>query len=240
MGIGLVLLTIFIVLERRIKYPMVDLSLFRNRLFSMGNLSSLLNYMAQFTVIWIMPFYLQQLRHLTAAQAGMLLIPMPLVTMVVAPASGTLSDKTDTRYVSSVGMGITAAGLWLLSGLHAESSTLRIIVALVITGLGVGMFQTPNNSAVMGTVPPQRRGIASSLLATMRNIGMVLGVAVSGAVFTGLLAYFTKSLANQGLSGSRLTVQAFTGSMHYTYLVAAGLACLAVLTSLVRGPLNAG
>lgn len=235
---GLVLMAAFLVLENRIKFPMVDLTLFKNRLFSMGNLSSLLNYMAQFSVILLMPFYLQQLRGLPPSKAGLMLIPMPVVTMIIAPLSGTLSDRTDTRYISSLGMGITTVGLWLLSNLTIASGVPTIIAALIVTGLGVGMFQTPNNSAVMGTVPANRRGIASSLLATMRNIGMVLGVAISGAVFTGRLNYLNKVLAAQGVSGAQLKAEAFTGAMHFTFLVAAALAGAAVFTSLVRGPLN--
>lgn len=238
LALGLGLLVLFVFMENRIKFPMVDLSLFRNRLFAMGNLSALINYMAAFSVILVMPFYLQQLRQMSPSQAGLMLIPTPLATMIVAPISGAISDRVDTRYLSSLGMAVTAFGMWLLSNLHINSSPLSIIVALVIIGLGGGMFQTPNNSAIMGTVPPNRRGIASSFLATMRNIGMVLGVAISGALFSGRLEYLNRVLTAKGLAGAELKVQAFTGAMHFTYLVGAALACAAVITSLVRGPLN--
>ncbi|GAB4261356.1 MFS transporter [Thermincola ferriacetica] len=238
LAVGILLFVAFVFLEKRLAHPMVDLSLFKNRLFSMSNLSALLNYVAMFSVVLLMPFYLQQLRGMPPSKAGLMLIPMPLTTMLIAPISGALSDRVDTRYFSSLGMAITALGMWLLSNLDFESSNLTVVLALVTVGLGSGIFQTPNNSAIMGAVPPYRRGIASSLLAGMRNVGMVLGVAVSGAVFTSHLNYLTRKLAAAGIAGAPLKIQAFTGAMHLAFLVACGIAVLAVFTSLVRGPAN--
>ncbi len=235
---GIVLLIFFVYLEKRVKHPMVDLSLFRNRLFSMSNLSALLNYTAMFSVVLIMPFYLQQLRSLPPSKAGLLLIPMPLTTMLIAPLSGALSDRVDTRYISSLGMVITTLGLGLLSYLRIDSRYSSIILILIIVGIGSGMFHTPNNSAVMGSAPANRRGIASGILAIMRNLGMVLGVAISGAIFSSHRNYLIRLMETQGLSGVELKVQAFTGAMHLTFLVAAGIAATGILTSLVRGPLN--
>jgi EmrB/QacA subfamily drug resistance transporter len=238
LAVGVIILFVFIFIEKTVEYPMVDLTMFQNRLFAMGNLSALLNYVAAFAVMLIMPFYLQQLRQMSAEQAGFLLIPTPLTMMVIAPIAGAISDKVDSRYISSLGMAINAIGLWMLSRLQVNSSTLTIVSILVVIGLGSGLFQTPNNSAVMGAVQPNRRGIASSLLANMRNIGMVLGVAISGALFSSRQAYLSKVLAAQGLTAAEIKTQAFIGAMQFTFLFAAALALVAVFTSLVRGPLN--
>lgn len=235
---GVALLILFIRLEKKIDSPMVDLNLFKNRLFTMGNLSALLSFMAMFSVTWIMPFYLQQIKHLSPSEAGLMLIPMPLTTMIIAPLSGSLSDKFDTRYISSIGMGITAIGLFLFSNLQADSSTISIIISFIIIGLGSGMFQSPNTSAVMGTVAPNRRGIASSMLAMMRNMGMSFGVAVSGAIFANTSAYLNKHFLSLGVSGTELTVQSFIGALHITFIVGAVFAAIAVFTSYVRGPLR--
>lgn len=232
---GVLLMAAFILIELKVKYPMMDLSLFKNRLFSMANISALFNYIAMFSTILLMPFYLQQLRGMPPSQAGLLLIPMPLTTMLIAPISGAISDKVDTRYISSIGMGIIAVGMWLLSSLQADSPLYFIVVGLFLVGLGSGMFQTPNNSAIMGAVPPNRRGIASGLLATMRNLGMVLGVAISGAVFTSYMTHLTKTLSDQGVTGQALKTESFIGAIHLAFLVAAGIAVLAVFTSLIRG-----
>jgi MFS family permease len=108
----------------------------------------------------------------------------------------------------------------------------------MVIGIGIGTFQTPNNSAIMGSVPANRRGVASSMLATMRNLGMVLGIAISGTLFNSRLNKLTKIFSIEGYTGTELTNRAFTGAMKTTLLVATALACVAVFTSLIRGPLN--
>jgi MFS family permease len=191
--------------------------------------------MAQFSVTLLMPFYLQQLKGFPPSKAGFMLIPMPITTMIVAPISGALSDRFDSRYISSVGMGLISFGIFLLSRLSIDSSNVYIIVILAITGLGSGLFQTPNNSAIMGSVTGNRRGIASSMLATMRNMGMVMGVAVSGALFSSRLGYLKSLMASEGLTGTELDVRSFIGALSFTFAVSSVLASVAILTSLAKG-----
>jgi len=212
--------------------------MFRNRVFAMGNLSALLNFVSTFAVILIMPFYFMQLRLMPAEQAGLLMTPTPLTMIVIAPIAGAISDKIDSRYISSLGMAINAAGLWMLSGLQVDTSPLIIVSIMIVIGIGAGLFTIPNNSAILGSVQPNRRGIASSLLANMRNVGMVLGVAVSGALFSSRQEYLSRSLATNGLAAAQVNTQAFIGAMQFTFLFAAALALVVVFTSLVRGPLN--
>ena len=233
--LGLVLIGGFVLWEQRAAAPMFDMALFRIRLFSMSNLAALFNYMAQFTIILLIPFYLQQLRGLTPEKAGLLYLPMPLTTLFIAPLSGILSDRVDSRYISSAGMAVMAGGMWQLSNLKADSAYIHLILGLITIGFGIGLFQTPNNSAIMGSVPGDKRGVAAGMLATMRNIGMVLGVAVSGAIFTSQKEILLKALHAQGLSGTELQQAAFTGALHLAYLAGALVALCAVFASLVRG-----
>jgi EmrB/QacA subfamily drug resistance transporter len=235
-ALGLGLVAGFVFWENHTKYPLFDIQLFHNRLFAMSNIAALLNFMAQFTIILLIPFYLQDLRGLSAKQAGLLYLPMPLATMLIAPISGTLSDQMDSRYISSAGMAIMAAGMMMLSNLKADSADTFMIVGLVMVGLGMGLFQTPNNSAIMGAVPRSKSGVAAGMLATMRNIGMVLGVATSGALFSSSRIWLTASLKAQGFSGSQLAKEAFVGALHITYIVGAVFAFIAAVTSLVKGP----
>jgi hypothetical protein len=141
----------------------------------------------------------------------------------------------DIRYISSAGMAIASVGLVMLSNLGIDSGGIQIAIALATVGLGIGIFHAPNNSAIMGSVPDGRRGTASGVLATMRNIGMVLGVAISGAVFDGRMNYLKRYLAETGLSGTQLEIEAFTGALHTAFMAAAALAGAAVITSLMRG-----
>jgi MFS family permease len=191
--------------------------------------------MAQFSVTLLMPFYLQQLRMLPPSKAGLLMIPIPVTTMIVAPVSGAISDRLDTRYLSSAGMAIISIGIFLLSRLKADTPTIILVINLIVIGLGSGMFQTPNNSAIMGCVPGNRRGLASGMLATMRNAGMVLGAAVAGALFSSRRAYLSTVLSQKGLSGSELTNSAFIGALNFAFTVSAFIALTAVITSFIKG-----
>ncbi len=236
---GLLLLVGFVAIERRVAAPIVDLRLFRNRLFAAANTSSLLSFFALFAVSFLLPFYLENLKGYPTVVAGLLLTPVPLTVSVVAPFSGWLSDRFGSRVLSSVGLAIAALGLWLLSQLNADSSMFDIIWRLVVTGIGQGLFQSPNNSAVMGAVPRERRGIGSGFLSTVRVVGQSLSVAVAGAVFAGLGAAQAGQVlahANHLSPGEIASLQAtFVSGFHGALIVCTAIASIGVVTSLVRG-----
>jgi EmrB/QacA subfamily drug resistance transporter len=238
--IGLVLLAGFFFIERRVTDPIVDLRLFRNRLFAAANISSLLSFLALFAVSFLLPFYLEQLRGFDVLEAGLLLTPVPLAVSVVAPISGWLSDRFGSRVLSSAGLAIAAFGLWLLTGLDAHSSLFDMIWRLVITGIGQGLFQSPNNNAVMGSVPRERRGIGSGFLSTVRVVGQSLSVAVAGAVFAtyGASQAGAQLIASHGhLPPDQLTAlqTTFLDGFHAALIVSMAIASIGVITSLVRG-----
>jgi EmrB/QacA subfamily drug resistance transporter len=187
LGTALISLVDFVRVESRSAAPMLDLSLFRNRVFSAASVSALLNYVCVYSILFIGPFLLIQGRGLDTQQAGIVLTAQPLVMAIVAPISGALSDRIGSRLLSTVGMILLAAGLLLLALLAPHASLRAIAGALALIGLGTGIFVSPNNSALMGAAPRHRQGIASGVLATARNVGMVLGVGMSGAVFTTIL-----------------------------------------------------
>jgi len=233
--LAVVFLALFIRLELTGAEPMMDLRLFRIRLFAAANATSLLNFMAQFSITFLMPFYLEQVRRLDPAHAGLVLSAPPFLILFVAPLSGTLSDRIGSRLLSSLGMAITAAGMFWLSRVDVQTPYPIIIAGMFVFGLGTGLFQAPNNSAIMGSVPRNRLGVGSGTLASMRNIGMVLGIALSGAVFSGRLPLHSALLRAQGYRGEALAAHAFVGALNDAYLVGAALAALGVITSLVRG-----
>jgi EmrB/QacA subfamily drug resistance transporter len=219
---AVLLLTVFFWFETRVSSPILDLSLFRERLFSASTASAILNYICLYSVIFLMPFYLIQGRGLDAAQAGLILTAQPIIMAIAAPISGSLSDRIGSRLLSTLGMAIMAVGLFLLSRLGADSSTPTILISLAVTGLGTGIFVSPNTSALMGSAPRQRQGIASGILATARNVGMVLGVGLAGAIFT--------SNAGPQMSGNSLY-----HAIQLGLTVGAAIAAIGVIVSLVRG-----
>ena len=234
-GAGVLLIAVFIVWELRHAHPMLDVRIFKNRVFAASNSAALFAYMAQFILIFLAPFYLQALRGFTPSFSGILYMSMPLASMVVAPISGALSDRVDSRFISSAGALIMAGGLFMLSFLDIGTPNAYFIVAMAVTGFGFGFFQTPNNSAIMGNVPAKNRGTASGTLATMRNIGMVLGVAVSGALFEFFSARATGAYTAAGLVGDVLADKVFVSAIHNTYLVAVAVALLSMTASLIKG-----
>jgi len=218
-----VLLAAFVAIERRVAHPMLDLGLFRVRLFSASTISAVLNYICLYTVLFLLPFYLIQARGLDSAKAGLILTAQPVVMAIVAPLSGTLSDRIGARLFSTVGMVVMAIGLFFLSQLGEHSPLSYVALALATVGLGTGLFVSPNNSALLGAAPSHRRGIASGILATARNVGMVLGVGLAGAIFTTVQAHAT------GQAGG-----IFEG-VRAGFLVAVGVATLGAFASAVRG-----
>ncbi len=224
LAIAILLLGAFLLIERRIPNPMLDLSLFGNRLFSAAAGSAVLNYICVYTILFYLPFYLIQGRGMDPAQAGLVLTAQPLVMAIAAPLSGTLSDRVGSRLPGTVGMGILAVGLFLLSRLGPDSPISSVALALAIAGLGTGAFTSPNNSALMGAAPRHRQGIAAGVLATCRNVGMVLGVGLAGAIYTTVLGDATTGAGPLLFS-----------AIDIGFVVAAGIAAAGMLTSAVRG-----
>lgn len=181
--VSLGLLVIFIRTELRSPYPMLDLSLFKSNVFSTAVGSAVLNYICVYSLIFLLPFYLIEGRGWDTAIAGKILMAQPIVMMIVAPISGTLSDRIGTRWPTMMGMVGLSSGLFLLSRLDSTSTILAIVSSLGIAGLGTGVFISPNNSSLMGSAPRHRQGISAGILATARNMGMVLGVGLAGAIF---------------------------------------------------------
>jgi EmrB/QacA subfamily drug resistance transporter len=182
------LLLVFVRVERRRPSPMLDLSLFRSRDFSAATVGALLNYACVSAVVFVLPFLLIRGRGLSVQQAGLVLTAQPIVMAIVAPLSGALSDRIGARVPATAGMLLLAAGLACLAVVAPHGTPNAIALSLALVGLGVGMFVSPNNSALMGSAPRNRQGIASGVLATARNVGMVLGVGFAGAVFTTVVA----------------------------------------------------
>lgn len=225
----------FVFYEKKVKEPILNINLFKSRVFAAGNFAAVFNFMAQNIMIFLVPFYLEDLRQFSPAKAGVLYMPMPLATLLIAPVSGFAADRYDSRYLCSGGMAVMSSGLVMLSYLKADSPVWYIVTAMALAGLGSGLFQTPNNSAVMGSVPAEYRGTASGVLATMRNTGMVLGVAISNALFSFQSSRAEFIYSAQGLKGAELHQATFLYALHFTFLAAAGVALISMLVSLQKG-----
>ncbi len=231
---ALLLFPIFTLYEKRSEQPILDLSLFRNRLFSAALITSFLSFMALFAVMFLMPYYLEELMGIPPQRAGLMMTAVPLTISIFAPFSGWLSDRYGSRILSSLGLAMSSAALWNIAHLTQYSSHFDIIWPLVLAGLGQALFQSPNNNAIMGSVPLNRLGIASGVLATVRTLGQGFSVAMAGAIFTSLGGARAGNILSQA-GPSASAAATFTHAFQIAMLACMSIAAMGVFTSLMRG-----
>lgn len=238
--VGIIALALLPIVEKRVPNPIIDFSMFRDRVFFSANISLILSFLAMFAVSFMLPFYLEELRGFSTETAGLLLTPFPIVLAVIAPISGSLADRFGSRWLAAGGLAIACLGLFFISQLNEHSSIFDIIWRLVFTGAGQAIFQSPNNSALLGAAPKSQQGSASGFLATGRTMGQSLSVALAGAIFAGLGG----ASAGLALAGNRAHLDpaqlaalqhTFTSSFQTTFIVCTCIAVIGVFTSLVRG-----
>ena len=215
----------FVFLELGRLEPLLDLRLFKSRFFSAAAASAMINYIGYSTLAFMVPFYLVDGIGYGATRAGLLIMAMPVAMMIVAPVSGWLSDKVGPRLPASLGMALLAGGIYLVSRLGSAPSESEIISRLMLAGVGLGLFSSANGSAIMGAVPIDRQGVANGVVSTARQLGMMLGVAATTAIFKARHPLY------EALGGARAT----TAAAGDAFLVVAAIVLLGVLTSLVRG-----
>lgn len=235
LGCGLVLGIVFFRIERRAPQPMLALDVFRNRLFASASASGLLNFCAASHSFFMMPFLLVQGLGYSASQAGLLMVANMVMMSVAAPTAGALSDRFGSRVLSPIGAVMVCVALFALSRLGPESTAIDVMWRLGLLGLGMGTFNSPNNSAIMGAVTRDKIGLAAGIMASMRNVGNVVGVAIAGTVLTVQAAIYGGEMAAAGLTGAARESRALIFGIQDAFLVATGIAALAVAVSLVRG-----
>ncbi|HEU5374507.1 MAG TPA: MFS transporter [Ktedonobacteraceae bacterium] len=239
LGISVMAFALLIAVEQHVADPIIDFRLFHNRVFVSANACLMACFLALFAVGFMLPFYLEDMRGLSLIESGLLLSPLPLMIALIAPFSGALADKIGSRWLVAGGLTLACIGLVLISQLNERSSVGDIIWRLVLTGVGQALFQSPNSSALMGSVERNRQGIAAGFMATCRVMGQSVSVALAGAIFTslgGAIAGASLRHADHMPPQVVATLQnTFTTAFHITFLVCACIAALGIFTALVRG-----
>lgn len=227
---GIAGMILFIITELKTATPVLKIQLFReSRTFAFSNLASLINYAATFAITFILSLYLQNVRDLSPRGAGAILITQPLMMAIMAGFSGRLSDKVDSRILSSLGMGIIVIGLVLLSLVDIDTTKTFLIVALAILGSGFGLFASPNTNAVMSSVEKKYLGVASGINSTMRMTGQLISMAIAALV---IHVYVGEKKIDAE------TIPQFMITLKIIFIVFAILCFLGVFASLARGKKN--
>lgn len=220
-------LVVFVKWETGVKFPVLDMNLFRNNMvltFSM--LAALLNYSATFAAAFFMSLYLQNVKGFEPQTAGLIMVAQPVVMAVFSPVAGKLSDKIEPRVVASAGMAFSTAGLLLLSFLDKGTSLEYIVLSLIILGFGFAMFSSPNANAVMSSVEKRFYGVASATLGTMRLTGQMLSMGIA----TMIIAVY---MGNVQITPEYYPL--FMKSANAAFVVFAGFCFVGIFMSLARG-----
>jgi EmrB/QacA subfamily drug resistance transporter len=214
--VALVALLAFLTIEADPDRALIGARLFFNRQFATSLAAMVAMFIAMSGTLVLIPFYLERVKGLEPGAVGLFLIVLPVMMFILAPLSGRASDRIGYRALTTVGLLTMLSGLYFLSRVDPNTSSLYVVLALVAVGGGVGIFNTPNSSAFMGSVGGDQRAIASGLLAAGRNIGMATGIAVA----TSLFSYFQNRFSGQG-SGSQVFVLGFRSVLHIEMIIGA-------------------
>jgi EmrB/QacA subfamily drug resistance transporter len=183
--LGILGIFVFIKWETKMRSPVLDIKLFRhNRVFAFSNLATLINYGATSAVTFLLSLYLQYIKNLTPENAGLILVSQPIMQVLFSPYSGRLSDRIEPRIVASIGMVLTAIGLFLLTLLNEKTTLGFIVTCLVLLGFGFAFFSIPNANAVMSSVENRFYGVAAGTVSTMRMTGMVFSTGIVLLIFS--------------------------------------------------------
>ncbi|HTY52435.1 MAG TPA: MFS transporter [Methanomicrobiales archaeon] len=230
--LGVLLLAGFVLQERRVRHPVLDTVLFTgNRVFALSNIAALINYAATFAVTFFLSFYFQYIRGFDAAMAGLILVTQPILQAVLSSPAGRLSDRVEPGKVASAGMGLCAAGLFLLAFIHGNTPLPYLVAALALLGVGFALFSSPNTNAVMSSVERRCYGVASGTLGTMRYIGQMLSMGIAMTLFAVFIGQVEIGPANY--PGLLSAIQ--TG-----FLIMTVLCVIGIFPSLARGKMREG
>lgn len=224
--VWIVFLVLFIRIELRSSEPMIDLRLFRNRIFRVNLGTGFLTFLAISGTMILMPFYLENMLGYPIQLIGPLQAAVPVMLGILAPVSGSLSDRYGSRRITVLGLLVLVIAYVILSTLSTETTTLGYILRMLPLGLGMGIFQSPNNSAVMGAVPRERLGIASGLLSMTRTLGQTVGIAVLGTIWAGQVAARSGESVSGGATNASAVVQ--VAAMRDTIWLVVGLLAIAL------------
>jgi len=195
-GIGL-----FMVVERRVREPLMQLDLFRSRTFSAANITGTILSFGMMGIFFLLPLFLQSIMGFSAVKAGLVMTPLSAMVVVGAPFAGRLSDRIGSRWLIFGGMLLAAGGFLLMrTPMQLDTYWPSFVIPFMVTGLGIGLVMAPMTSAVMSSAPLEKAGAASGILSTMRQMGSVLGIAVMGAVLQNRAVAYIETAAEQKLA----------------------------------------
>ena len=224
--------------ENRVRHPILSRSLFAIRLFSMPIMAAVILFVCLFTLVFFMPFYLIHPAGYPVNVVGGIMACIFVSLFIVSPFSGALFDRIGSRLLCTLAMAIIACSLFSLSTIPANASFFSIIWRLSLAGIGTAVFLPPNSAAAFSAVSPENRGVASATVAAARNLGMVLGVAIAGAIFNSSFYSLSDGLSLKEYHPA--LEEFFMESFHFVMLAGGFIAIIGMIIAFLRGPERTG
>lgn len=232
LSLSAIFFVLFFFEEGRVADPMFDLSLFRNRIFSVGNETIFLNALSRGSFTLVMVFYLQgPIMHFTPLQAGIFLVPLSVALSIMGPISGTLSDRYGQRLFVVIGLTLSTIGFLIMTNIGGVLSFYSLIIPLVLIGAGMGIFASPNRASIMSAAPPERRGLASGISTTLVNVGNTLSIGIAFILMGSSIPRSALDSIFAGTSSGLLTgsLTEFVHSVHIVFIASAVMLILSIM-----------
>ncbi len=219
----------------RERLPILELNLFLIRQFSASNATNTLQFITQGAIIILLPFFLLDGRGLTATQAGLILVTLPIVRLFVAPSAGWVADKVSTRVIATFGLMVMTAAYYGLSYIGVDTHVAILVTVLLSLGTGISIFEPGNNTALVSAVPPNRLGTASAMIATVRQVSQATSIAVAGTFFAVIQSSEESRLLAAGADEATAMAQSVTTGYQDVIAVLTVLLVAAIFVSALRG-----
>ncbi len=214
------------------EYPLFPLALFRNKSYSIAMFCAALSFSVLFVVLILMPFYLDYVIGLSTENIGFVMMAVPISVFIVSPLSGHLYDRIGARFLTTAGLSISALSLFLLCFLSTESGAMDVAWRLMLLGFGQALFLSPNSATVLKNVSREHTGVSSGMLATSRNLGMLLGVSLAGLLFAVIFSQVSGGVDLKEYSPDQ--VENFMFALKVTFTITSVLSVLGALLSAMR------
>lgn len=222
---------IFLVVEKRTEFPLLQLKLFQNRLFSLSIFCAFIAFVALSSATIIQPFYLQNTMKYSPAYTGLIMMVYPSIMAVVAPFSGYLSDKIGSEFLTFLGLILNSTGLFLMSTLNEISPLYLMVLFVAIMSVGNGLFQSPNTSLIMSNAPRNMLGISGSVNALVRNLGMITGISLSVLILYSSMSRKIGYNVSDYVTGRD---DVFVYGMRCAYITAASICAVGAVLTAIR------
>lgn len=222
---------LFIRLELKISSPLIELSLFKNKLLSISLFCSFTTFISMSCMNIIQPFYLQGAMRFSPSHAGLIMMIAPITMVLVSPISGYLSDKLGSKSLSFIGLSLVTLGLFCMSFLNINTSTILILLFIAVVSFGNGLFQSPNTSLIMSIVPTDKLGIMGSTNALIRNLGLIFGTSISTTILYQAMSSKAGYKVFDYVQGHD---EIFIYGMRYVYLIVGSICLIGAIMSAFR------